>query len=60
MTKNTLFQHGTMQMLVEGLLEGTLPLSELLKHGNIGIGTGDGVDGELVSYIGWCRLQKRC
>ena len=48
MTKNTLFQHGTMQVLVEGLLEGTLPLSELLKHGNIGIGTGDGVDGELV------------
>ena len=31
MTKKTLFQHGTMQMLVEGLLEGTLPLSELLK-----------------------------
>lgn len=52
MTKNTLFQHGTMQMLVEGLLEGTLPLSELLKHGNIGIGTGDGVDGELVILDG--------
>ncbi len=52
MTKNTLFQHGTMQMLVEGLLEGTLPLSDLLKHGNIGIGTGDGVDGELVILDG--------
>ena len=52
MNKNTLFQHGTMQMLVEGLLEGTLPLSELLKHGNIGIGTGDGVDGELVILDG--------
>ena len=52
MTKNTLFQHGTMQILVEGLLEGTLPLSELLKHGNIGIGTGDGVDGELVILDG--------
>ena len=52
MNKNTLFQHGTMQMLAEGLLEGTLPLSELLKHGNIGIGTGDGVDGELVILNG--------
>ena len=50
--KNTLFQHGTIQMLVEGLLEGTLPLSELLKHGNIGIGTGDGVDGKLVILDG--------
>ena len=50
--KNTLFQHGTMQMLVEGLLDGTLPLAELLKHGDIGIGTGDGVDGELVILNG--------
>ena len=49
---NTLYQHGTMQMLVEGLLDGTMPIEDLLTHGSIGIGTGDGVDGELVILNG--------
>lgn len=49
---NTLYQHGTMQMLVEGLLDGTMPIEDLLTHGSIGIGTGDGVDGELIILNG--------
>lgn len=49
---NTLYQHGTMQMLVEGLLDGTMPIEDLLTHGSIGISTGDGVDGELVILNG--------
>ena len=49
---NILYQHGTMQMLVEGLLDGTMPIEDLLTHGSIGIGTGDGVDGELVILNG--------
>lgn len=49
---NNLYQHGTMQMLVEGLLDGTMPIEDLLTHGSIGIGTGDGVDGELVILNG--------
>lgn len=52
MSRNTLYQHGTMQMLVEGLLDGTMPIEDLLTHGSIGIGTGDGVDGELVILNG--------
>ncbi|WP_281419052.1 acetolactate decarboxylase [Enterococcus alishanensis] len=43
-----LFQNGTMQMLSEGLLDGTITLQELLKYGDTGIGTGEGIDGELV------------
>lgn len=52
MSRNTLYQHGTMQMLVEGLLDGTMPIEDLLTHGSIGIGTGDGVDGELIILNG--------
>ncbi|WP_413628349.1 acetolactate decarboxylase (plasmid) [Fructilactobacillus vespulae] len=46
--KNILFQHGTMQILAEGLLDGTISLKSLLEHGNTGIGTGEGIDGELI------------
>lgn len=49
---NTLYQYGTLAMLVPGLFEGTLPLKELLKHGDTGIGTGDGLDGELIILDG--------
>ncbi len=45
---SALYQYGTLAMLVPGLFEGTLTLEELLKHGDTGIGTGDGLDGELV------------
>jgi acetolactate decarboxylase len=30
----TVYQHGTLAMLVVGLFEGTLPVSELMKHGD--------------------------
>ncbi|TPR39869.1 acetolactate decarboxylase [Apilactobacillus micheneri] len=45
---NNLYQYGTLALLVPGLFKGTLKLSDLLKHGDTGIGTGDGLDGELV------------
>lgn len=48
----TLYQHGTLAMLVEGMLKGTMPVSELLKHGDTGLGTGEGLDGELVILDG--------
>ena len=43
-----LFQHSTIGALMSGLFEGTLPLKNLLKKGNMGIGTLHGLDGELV------------
>ena len=49
---NTLYQHGTLALLVPGLLDGTITMKELLSHGDTGIGTGEGLDGELVLFDG--------
>lgn len=47
-----LYQHGTLALLVPGLLDGTLTMKELLAHGDTGIGTGEGLDGELIILDG--------
>ncbi|WP_125574100.1 acetolactate decarboxylase [Levilactobacillus huananensis] len=52
MKTTTLYQHGTLALLVPGLLTGTLPMSTLLAHGDTGIGTGEGLDGELIILDG--------
>lgn len=52
MDSATLYQHGTLALLVPGLLTGTLRMTELLKHGDTGIGTGEGLDGELIILAG--------
>lgn len=49
---NTLYQHGTLALLVPGLLDGTITMQDLLKHGDTGIGTGEGLDGELIILDG--------
>ena len=48
MNTDRLYQHGTLAMLVPGLFAGTQKIEELLQHGNTGIGTLTGLDGELV------------
>ena len=48
----TLFQHGTLALLVPGLFDGTLTMADLRKHGDTGIGTGDGLDGEIIMLNG--------
>lgn len=52
MNESTLYQHGTLALLVPGLLTGTLTMKELLAHGDTGIGTGEGLDGELIILDG--------
>ncbi|MDN2454456.1 acetolactate decarboxylase [Lactobacillus sp. UCMA15818] len=54
MMKNSkiLYQHGTLALLVPGLLTGTITMGELLAHGDTGIGTGEGLDGELIILDG--------
>ncbi|MDF7676119.1 acetolactate decarboxylase [Neisseriaceae bacterium ESL0693] len=47
-----LYQHGTLALLVPGLLRGTLTMQQLLQHGDTGIGTGEGLDGELIILDG--------
>lgn len=46
--ESKVFQHGTLGMLVPGLFDGTMTISELLKHGDWGIGTASGLDGEMI------------
>lgn len=49
MTNTTLmYQHGTLAALVPGLFTGTQTLGDLLQHGDTGIGTLTGLDGELI------------
>lgn len=47
-----LYQHGTLANLVPGLFGGTLSLHDLLQHGDTGIGTLAGLDGELIILHG--------
>jgi acetolactate decarboxylase len=46
--RDTLFQVSTIDNLLKGGFDGEVPLAELLKHGDTGIGTLDGLDGELL------------
>ncbi|MDR3242017.1 MAG: acetolactate decarboxylase [Lactobacillaceae bacterium] len=48
----TLYQHSTLAALMASLFKGTLTLEELLKNGDTGIGTLEGVNGELVILDG--------
>ncbi|WP_054749476.1 acetolactate decarboxylase [Lacticaseibacillus thailandensis] len=48
----TLYQHGTLALLVPGLLAGTQTVGELMHHGDTGIGTLTGLNGELIMRAG--------
>ena len=49
---NVLYQHGTLGTLMAGLLEGTASVNELLEHGDLGIGTLTGSNGEVIFIDG--------
>lgn len=44
----TIFQVSTVGALVEGVYEGTVRIGTLREHGDFGLGTFEGLDGELV------------
>jgi acetolactate decarboxylase len=48
----TLFQVSTIDALLNGVYEGSVTCGDLKKHGDLGIGTFDGLDGEMVVYGG--------
>ncbi|MCD2256949.1 acetolactate decarboxylase [Agrilactobacillus fermenti] len=56
--EDVLYQHGTLALLVPGLFSGTLPVGELLKHGDYGIGSVEALDGELIVVDGKPYLAK--
>src|SRR3954451_4548818 len=45
---STLYQISTSTALVEGVHSGSIPSSVLLEHGDFGLGTFEGLDGEMV------------
>lgn len=47
-----LYQYGTMAGLMDGAFSGTTTVENLLKHGDFGIGTFEGVDGEMLVLNG--------
>lgn len=52
MSKKTLYQQGTLGALMAGLMDGTMPIKELLTYGDFGIGTLHGLDGEVIFLNG--------
>lgn len=48
----SLFQHGTLAMLMGKQMQGTITVGELLQHGDTGIGTLSGLDGEVIILNG--------
>src|SRR5581483_5038930 len=47
-----LFQTSTVRALLDGAFDGDVTLAELLEHGDLGLGTLDGLDGELIVLDG--------
>jgi acetolactate decarboxylase len=47
-----LYQVSTIDALMQGVFEGVQPVGELKKHGNFGIGTFEGLDGEMIVLDG--------
>src|ERR1700674_416099 len=47
-----LFQTSTVEALLAGAFEGDVTLAEVLEHGDLGLGTLDGLDGELIVLDG--------
>ncbi len=50
--KDTLYQVSTIDALLGGAYDGEITFDELGKHGNFGIGTFDGIDGEMIALDG--------
>ncbi len=50
--RETMFQISLLQSLTEGDFEGSVTVGEFKQHGDTGIGTFDGLDGELVMVDG--------
>ena len=47
-----LFQVSTLDALSSGMYEGTLTIAEVKKHGDFGVGTYEGLDGEMILLDG--------
>jgi acetolactate decarboxylase len=50
--RDTLYQISTISALMQGVYNGTIPVGDLKKHGDFGIGTFDRLDGEMIVLDG--------
>ncbi|MDV2481796.1 acetolactate decarboxylase [Methanoculleus sp. Wushi-C6] len=56
--RDTLFQVSTIDALLQGMYDGSLTFDELATYGDLGIGCGDRLDGELVGVDGeWYLIR---
>ena len=53
-----MFQVSTLQALMLGYSRPVIPVSELLSHGNTGLGTFEDVDGEMIALDGVCYRAR--
>ena len=53
-----LYMVSTIHALIEGLYDGEITLHELKRHGNLGIGAADAMDGELIVLDNKCYQVK--
>ena len=53
-----LFQYNTLGALMAGLYGGSFTIGELLEHGDLGVGTLDSIDGELIVLDGKAYQAK--
>ena len=53
-----LYQVSTIDALMQGVYDGVQPVGELKKHGNFGIGTFDGLEGEMILIDGTVYQAK--
>jgi len=51
-SSNTLYQVSTSSALVEGVYRGAIPISTLREHGDLGLGTFEDLDGEMIIVDG--------
>lgn len=56
--RDTLFQVSTIDALLQGAYDGSMTFDELAAHGDLGIGCGDRLDGELVGVDGAWYLVR--
>jgi len=51
-SRGEFFQTSTIDALVQGVYDGDMTYGELRKHGDFGIGTFNGLDGEMIAFDG--------
>ena len=52
--RHTVFQNSLMSALLDGIYDGEMTIGQILSKGNFGLGTFDGLDGEMIILDGTC------